>query len=142
MENKEKNLDILLNQNTNEQLSDFDWELFSESISEKLNNASKRKYSEVHYKAIFKIAASIAIAALIISTFSIINKTNIRRANDPKAVVTFPQVHGSAFVEILESNPKEKQSSEQSIIIIIRKQETEIESNQISRDELDFACLL
>ena len=149
MKNEKDKLDLLLEQNTNEQLAGVNFEQFNDSILHRLNQVSQQqKKPKVQYRIALKVAAGFVIAAAV-ATFSILfnsEKTEIKQSSDtPRAVVTFSKIRGSAVVEILDSNGKENNNNnntEQSSIMIIRKQKSKILSDIISRDELDFACLL
>ena len=66
-ENKEK-IDLLIEKNTAEQLSQINWEQLNTAISSRLDEAQRKESSSIKFPSLLKIAASIAVVATILLT--------------------------------------------------------------------------
>jgi hypothetical protein len=104
MKKENENIDCLLEQNADEQLSSFDWERLNKSISERLDEAGRAKITTIKYGRIFKIAAGIAIAAAAIVIIKVLVRMEQPGAtqfeNEGRAIVKIIENAGSATVEI------------------------------------------
>ena len=139
MKNENEKIDFLLEKNSNGQLSNVNWGKLNNNISQRLNQARSKEIFKNQYRIIFKFAASIAAVILL----AIFIKSNVKQIDkNPAAIVTLKETRGSAVVELLDSNENYNKNPEQSSCIIIHNQNQENQISEISRDEIDLACLL
>lgn len=145
MNKKDDQIDLLLERNASEQLTNVDWDKLNTAISQRLNRIRRSKVSTIWYPSVFKLAAGFIVAAAVVFT-AIIVKTDklntVQLENNRRAVVKLEESKGSAKVKILDSNGQENQSSSRPAWIIIRMYEPKVADNGQSRDEADFACLM
>ena len=142
MKKEKEQIDLLLKQNESEQLAGVNWDGLTAAISERLNQADQNKIPTIKYRRVFKIAAGVAAAAVIIAVMVRTDTTTVRFENVAKTTVQFTQSKGSAKVEILDSNGQDNQGKDRSAWIIIRTSEPKVADNGQIRDENDFACLM
>ena len=167
-ENKEK-IDLLIENNTAEQLSRIDWEQLNTAISSLLDKAQRKSSSSIKFPSLLKIAASIAVvAAILFTVITILEKPqDIPPDNDRTAEVQFAENKGSASVqiqtasanskvtidfgknkelvkcdvEIIDMNGSLKESSAKATWIIISRPQPVYADNEINKDMMDIMYL-
>lgn len=172
MKKENENIDYLLKQNADEQLTSYDWDRLNESISKKLAEVDETGIHKFNYGYLFKIAAGIAVAAAVVIIAILLRTEPLQTAQyerDGKAVVKIIENTGSATVEIkqksyetavvvetqmkqqnsvvcdveiINSNGDEAKNESRPTWIIIRVPEPVLVETGQSRDEADLACLL
>jgi len=100
-ENKEK-IDFLLERNTAERMAGVDWAALNTEISARLDQAEKSKTPFIRRQIIFKAAAGIAAAAVVL--IAVMVGTNrpagLQINNGKKAAVEIIDGKGTASIEI------------------------------------------
>ncbi|MHC4172781.1 MAG: hypothetical protein ACYTBX_08025 [Planctomycetota bacterium] len=145
MKDDEERIEDLLQRNTDEQLSNVDWNKLNRAILNRLDQSRRSKYFAIRYPTVFKVAAGVVVAAAVVVIAVMVRTdtpTTVRFENGAKTTVQFTQSKGTASVEILDVNGQKNQNENRSAWIIIRTRELEVTDNGQSRDEADFACLM
>jgi hypothetical protein len=102
MRNGKEKVDLVLEQNTSEQLAKVDWQALNAAISSRLDQSSRTKTFASKIPMAFKIAAGLAAAAIILIavTIAVDEPDDLRLETGQRAVVRFVETEGTASVEI------------------------------------------
>ena len=166
--NKEK-IDMLIEKNAAEQLSQINWERLNTAISGRLDKARQKTSFSINFPSLLKIAATIAAAAIVLITVTLnIEKlTDMKPDNGRTADVQFVESKGSASVEIqtasagsqvtvdigskrtlakcdveiLDLNGGFKENTIGPTWIIISRPQSLYAENRTDRDMMDMMCL-
>lgn len=168
---KKESIDSLLERNVEEQLVSFDWDRLNKAISEKLDEVDKTEAPAISNGYIFKVAAGITIAAVVVIVSVLVRtepQPTAQFEKKGKAVVRLIENANSATVEIkqksigavmvdtqpnrqnlavcnveiLDTDSGQERNESRATWIIIRVPEPVLVETGQSRDEADFACLL
>jgi hypothetical protein len=172
MEDKNEQIDLLLERNTTEQLETVDWDRLNAAISRRLDQAQQSKTSGIGWPTVIKIAAGLAAAvAIVLVAVKVRTDTppTEQFENRGSAVVKFVDSKGSASIqikqariesqvlidiggsskdvakcdiEIIDMNGDQEQESSRAVWIIIHISQPALADNGISQDEKDLICLL
>jgi len=110
MKDEKEKIDLLFQQNAAEQLAGVDWDELNTAISSRLDETEHSKTSVRKHATIFRIAAGIATAAIVLIAVIVgINRPEgVKLQNGRRAVVKFIETKGSALVEIKHAGGKGK----------------------------------
>jgi len=143
MKNEREKVDLLLEKNAAEQLAKVDWEGLNAAILSRLDQAGPIETSAIGFPTVFKIAAGVAAAAVIL--VALVVRTDkpsaLRLPNGGTAVVNFIEAKGSASIEIVGTSEGRGKSSTRAAWIIISRPEPMYADNGESRDTMDLICL-
>ena len=172
MKNENEQIDLLLERNTTEQLETIDWDRLNAAISGRLDQVRQRKTLWTCRPTIFKIAAGLVAAAVIVLIAVMVRtdtSTGVRFENVGSAVVEFVESKGSASIQIrpidtksqvsidiggshrevakcdiniIDVKQEQQKNGRRPTWIIIRMPEPVLADNGTSRDEMDLMCLL
>jgi hypothetical protein len=165
MKDEREKIDFLLRRNTTKQLEKVDWDKLNTAISKKLDEAEGNKLYAKKYTALFRIAAGIAAAAVIIfiavtvktepprtakfeyhgnAVVTLIDKkgtaaTNIKQAHSrSQIIISFDDNSrklAKCDIKITDSNGDLKKDSDQPMWIIISKSEQTVADNGYNGNE-------
>ena len=169
MSKENEKLDILIEKNTEQQLSQVNWEYLHAAISNRLDNVQRKTTFSIQLPLLIKIGATIAAAAIILITLTsnIEKLTKVKLDNGRTAEVRFLQSKGSALVklqansagsqvmvrigpdrtlakchiEIMDSNNGFKENTTRAAWIIISRPQRIYADNGVNRDMLDIMYL-
>jgi hypothetical protein len=170
MKDANDKVERLLQRNTDEQLADFDWDQLSAAISRRVSQVEKQKASKRKYPIVFKVAAGIAAAAVVVVALTLqIEKPPVVRLHESgTARVELIGRTGSASIEIkyatdesyatvaigpgertvakcdievIDSNGGGKAGDRRAAWIIISRPEPMYADDGFSKDIKDMICL-
>jgi len=169
MKDKEEKVDLLLEQNASGQLAKVDWDGLNAAISARLDEADRSKTAVRRYPTVFKVAAGIAAAAVVLIAVIIgtDKQADVQLDSGRRAVVNFIDGKGSASIEIKDTGVEsrvvvdigggerkmamcdieiidlngELKRDKQAAWIIISRPEPMFADNGVSRDMSDMICL-
>ncbi|MHC4572898.1 MAG: hypothetical protein ACYS76_02000 [Planctomycetota bacterium] len=103
MKDDKENIDLLLEQNTAEQLAEVDWQALNASLSARLDQLNPTKTVAIKPTAALKVAGGLAAVAAIIFVVVFMatdRPPDLQLGNGQRAAVKFAEPPGTASVEI------------------------------------------
>ena len=97
MKDAKDKVERLLQRNSDEQLADFDWDQLNTAISSRVDQVKKRRTAGRRYPIVFKIAAGIAAAAVVVVAVTV----QMERSPTEKPPVVRLHETGTAEVELV-----------------------------------------
>ena len=171
MKNTKEKTDLLLEQNTAEQLKLIDWNELNAAISNRLDKAESAK-SPRKYKVAFRLTAGFIAAAAVLLAVIMLKVDRPENVNIPtgrfaavefvknKSTVTVEikqTVHKTLVsvditpnkarmakceVEIIDYNGYSRQQGSRAVWMIITRPQPKPAATGLSRDEIDWICML
>jgi hypothetical protein len=168
MKKENEKLDMLIEKNAEQQLSQVNWERLNAAISNRLDKAQRKTSFSIQLPTLVKIAAIAAAAIVLITlTLNIEKLTDLKLDNGRTAEVRLVESKGSASVQlqttsagsqvtihigpdrtlakcnikIMDSNTIFKENTTRAAWIIISRPQRIYADNGANRDMMDMICL-
>ena len=170
MKDAKDRVERLLQRNSDEQLADFDWDQLNAAISSRVDQVEKRERAGRRYPIVFKIAAGIAAAAVVVVAVTLqIEKPPVVRLHESgtarveligrtgSASIEIKHATGESYaavaigpserklakcdIQVIDLGGSDKARDSQAAWIMISRPEPMYADNGLSRDVRDMICL-